>query len=75
MNKFKYMVKSEIDYIIQNANFTDEQYAVFRELTKSDYGITKSDISIYMKLHMSATKFYKIKKEIKNKIDKVLFNP
>lgn len=75
MNKFKYMVKSEIDYIIQNANFTDEQYSVFRELIKSDYGTTKSDISIYMKLHMSATKFYKIKKEIKNKIDKVLFNP
>ena len=63
-------VKSELDYILENANFTIEQEQIFKMLT-SKYG-RASIVNIAMKMNMSESTVKRRIKQIKNKILRLL---
>ena len=63
-------VKSELDYILENANFTVEQEQIFKMLT-SKYG-RASIVNIAMKMNMSESTVKRRIKQIKNKILRLL---
>ena len=63
-------VKSELDYILENANFTVEQEQIFKMLT-SKYG-RASIVNIAIKMNMSESTVKRRIKQIKNKILRLL---
>ena len=62
--------KPELDYILNNANFTIEQEQIFKMLT-SKYG-RASIVYIAMKMNMSESTVKRRIKQIKNKILRLL---
>lgn len=62
--------KKELDFIIENANFTIEQEKIFKMLT-SKYG-RASIVNISMEMNMSESTVKRRIKQIKNKIIKIL---
>lgn len=72
MNRYKHLIKSDIEFIRNNANFNAEQAQVFEELIKPDYGVFEKNTAVFFRLHLSEAKFYRIKKEIDKKIDRIL---
>lgn len=56
----------ELEYILNNANFTVEQEEIFKMLT-SKYG-RASIVNISLKMHMSESTVKRRIKQIKNKI-------
>lgn len=69
---YKNLIKSDIEKIRKNANFNIEQSQIFEELIKPSYQVTENDVAIYQKLNFSERKFYKIKKEVKTKVERIL---
>lgn len=63
-------VKSELDYILENANFTIEQEEIFKMLT-SKYG-RASIVNIAIKMNMSESTVKRRIRQIKNKILRLL---
>ncbi|WP_303800246.1 hypothetical protein [Ruminococcus flavefaciens] len=72
MYNFKSLIQEDIDKIIEEAHFTDEQYNVFKELINPKYGIFYSDTSVYCKLNYSPGKFYRIKSEVIKKCRRII---
>lgn len=62
--------KKELEFIIENANFTVEQEKIFKMLT-SKYG-RASIVNIAMTMNMSESTVKRRIKQIKNKIIKIL---
>ena len=62
--------KSELEYILENANFTFEQEEIFKMLT-SKYG-RASIVNIAIKMNMSESTVKRRIKQIKNKILRLL---
>lgn len=62
--------KQELDYFIENANFTYEQEKIFKLLT-SKYG-RQTIVSISLKMNMSESTVKRRIRDIKNKIKKLL---
>ena len=62
--------KPELDYILENANFTLEQEEIFKMLT-SKYG-RQSIVSISFKMNMSESTVKRRIKQIKSKIIRLL---
>ena len=62
--------KPELEYILNNANFTIEQEEIFKMLT-SKYG-RASIVNISIKMHMSESTVKRKIKQIKNKILRLL---
>lgn len=62
--------KPELDYILENANFTEEQEQIFKMLT-SKYG-RASIVNIAIKMNMSESTVKRRIKQIKNKILRLL---
>lgn len=62
--------KAELDYILENANFTIEQEEIFKMLT-SKYG-RASIVNISLKMNMSESTVKRRIKQIKNKIIRLL---
>ena len=62
--------KFELDYILENANFTEEQEKIFKMLT-GKYG-RQSVISISMQMNMSESTVKRRIKQIKSKILRLL---
>lgn len=69
--KYNAFIKFDIEKIRQNANFNEEQAAVFAELIKPSYGVSDNDAAVYIRLCMSESKFYKIKKEVREKAQRI----
>ena len=63
-------VKSELDYILENANFTEEQEKIFKMLT-SRYG-RATIVNISLTMNMSESTVKRRIKQIKNKILRLL---
>lgn len=72
ITNFKNLIKNDIEKIRKNANFNVEQSQVFEELIKPSYQVVENDVAVYQRLNLSERKFYKIKKEVKMKIDRIL---
>ena len=62
--------KPELDYILENANFTVEQEKIFKMLT-SKYG-RASIVNISLTMNMSESTVKRRIKQIKHKIIKIL---
>lgn len=62
--------KPELDYILENANFTIEEEQIFKMLT-SKYG-RASIVNIAIKMNMSESTVKRRIKQIKHKIIKIL---
>lgn len=62
--------KRELEYILENANFTEEQEKIFKMLT-SRYG-RQSIVYISMQMNMSESSVKRRIKQIKNKILRLL---
>ncbi len=62
--------KPELEYILNNANFTIEQEKIFKMLT-SKYG-RQSIVNIAIKMNMSESTVKRRIKQIKNKILRLL---
>ena len=62
--------KKELEYILENANFTDEQEQIFKMLT-SKYG-RASIVNISLTMNMSESTVKRRIKQIKNKILKLI---
>ena len=62
--------KPELDYILENANFTIEEEQIFKMLT-SKYG-RASIVNISLKMNMSESTVKRRIKQIKNKILRLL---
>lgn len=60
----------ELNYIIENANFTDEQLKIFNLLTGKNG--RETIIAISFKMNMSESTVKRRIKEIKNKIKRLL---
>lgn len=63
-------VKAELDYILENANFTEEQEKIFKMLT-GKYG-RETVVCIAMKMNLSERTVKRRIKQIKSKILKLL---
>lgn len=63
-------IKPELDYILENANFTIEEEEIFKMLT-SKYG-RASIVNIAIKMNMSESTVKRRIKQIKNKILRLL---
>ena len=63
-------IKSELDYILENANFTDEQEEIFKRLTGKQG--RQSIVYISMQMNMSESTVKRRIKQIKNKIIKLI---
>ena len=72
ITNFKNLIKNDIEKIRKNANFNVEQSQVFEELIKPSYQVVENDVAVYQRLNLSERKFYKIKKEVKTKIERIL---
>ncbi len=70
--KYRNFIKSDIDKIIENANFNDDQLKVFQYVTSPAYRVTLTNLAISMKMNISERKFYKIKNEVDLKIKRIL---
>lgn len=68
-NKFDF-TKFELNYIIENANFTDEQLKIFNLLTGKNG--RETIVAISFKMSMSESTVKRRIKEIKNKIKRLL---
>lgn len=62
--------KFELNYIIENANFTDEQLKIFNLLTGKNG--RETIVAISFKMSMSESTVKRRIKEIKNKIKRLL---
>ena len=62
--------RPELNYILENANFTEEQEEIFKMLT-SKYG-RASIVNIAIKMNMSESTVKRRIKQIKNKILRLL---
>lgn len=62
--------KPELDYILHNANFTEEQERIFKMLT-GRYG-RQSIVSIAYKMNMSESTVKRRIKQIKSKIIRII---
>ena len=69
VKKFDF-TKQELEYILNNANFTVEQEEIFKMLT-SKYG-RASIVNIAIKMNMSESTVKRRIKQIKNKILRLL---
>lgn len=69
VNKFSF-VRPEIDYILENANFTQIQENVFKRLV--DKNGRQSIVQISMEENISTATTSRIIKQIKNKILRLL---
>lgn len=69
VNRFDF-TKQEKDYILQNANFTEEQEKIFNMLTGKEG--RKSIIAISFELNMSESTVKRRIKQIKSKILRLL---
>ena len=63
-------VKKELEYILENANFTEEQEQIFKMLTGKQG--RQSIVYIAMKMNMSESTVKRRIKQIKNKIIRLL---
>lgn len=70
--KYRNFIKSDIEKIIENANFNEDQLKVFEYITSPSYGIKYTNTSIAMKMNISERKFYNIKREVDAKIRRIL---
>lgn len=61
------LTKSELELVRNNANFTEEQSAVFEQLNNDKY----IDIGIMNALGMSNRRYYDVKKVVMKKIDRI----
>lgn len=62
--------KPELNYILENANFTEEQEQIFKMLTGRQG--RQSIVNISIKMHMSESTVKRRIKQIKNKILRLL---
>lgn len=69
IKKFDF-TRKELEYILENANFTVEQEQIFKMLT-SKYG-RASIVNISIKMNMSESTVKRRIKQIKHKIIKIL---
>lgn len=58
----------ELENVIQKANFTDEQKAVFSELNKNKY----YDYAIMINLNIPNRRYYLIKKIVLDKTERIV---
>lgn len=65
---FDEFIQDDVDLIVSRAHFTDEQRKIFDLLLTSKY----TDYGICRKINMSETRYYKIKKQVINKIKRIL---
>ena len=63
-------VKKELEYILENANFTEEQEKIFKMLTGKQG--RQSIVNISLKMNMSESTVKRRIKQIKNKIIRLL---
>lgn len=61
------LTRSELELVRNNANFTEEQSAVFEQLNSDKY----IDIGIMNALGMSNRRYYDVKKVVMKKIDRI----
>ena len=66
-NKISSLTKSELELVRDNANFTEEQAAVFDKLNEDKY----IDVGIMNTLGMSNRRYYDVKKVVMKKIDRI----
>lgn len=66
-NKISSLTKSELELVRDNANFTEEQAAVFDKLNEDKY----IDMGIMNTLGMSNRRYYDVKKVVLKKIDRI----
>lgn len=66
---FTEFIKADIDYIKENANFTEEQEKIFDLLLTGKY----IDVGIANQLGLRNNTYYKIKKQIVKKILRILY--
>lgn len=57
----------ELEKIIANANFTDEQLAIFKELNKNKY----YDYAIMLNLNIPERRYYATKKIVLDKTERI----
>ncbi len=65
--KISALTKRELDSVVEAANFTDEQLAVFNALNKDKY----YDYAIMRILSLPARKFYELKKIVLDKVERI----
>jgi hypothetical protein len=61
------LTRSELELVRNNANFTEEQAAVFDKLNEDKY----IDMGIMNTLGMSNRRYYDVKKVVLKKIDRI----
>ena len=64
---FRDFIKFEVDYLLENCNFTKDEEIYFLERTKDH-----SNTSIAMKLNCSEAQISKLAKRVKDKIKRVV---
>lgn len=65
--KISDLTRSELELVRNNANFTEEQAAVFDKLNEDKY----IDVGIMNTLGMSNRRYYDVKKVVMKKIDRI----
>lgn len=69
--QYRTFIKQDVEKVMEQANFTDDQRALFLELvapTRARF----TDVGICNKLHISRSSFYRTKKEVDTKVRRIL---
>ena len=66
--RYDEFIKSDIDFIVENANFTETQMLIFTELCKGRL----YDTGVCLKLNISPATYYRAKRKVEDKIARVL---
>ena len=64
--KFSKLIKPELEKIIENANFTEEEETIFKDLSK---GISQKEIAFRHSISLSTVE--RRTREIKEKVNKI----
>lgn len=69
--QYRQLIQKDINTILENANFTEDQHRLFIELVAPSRSRCTDD-ALCMKLNISRSTFYRIKKEIDTKVSRIL---
>lgn len=65
--KISRLTKREYNLILEDANFTDDQLKIFKELNRDQY----YDCAIMASINMSPRRFYEIKAVVIDKVERI----
>lgn len=70
--EYEKLIKTDIEKILNEANFNDRQRTLFNFLIGSGYKVDYTDVHIMQEMGLCETTYYHTKRNVKNKVMRIL---